>query len=99
MRIIAFKTLKDFWEKPPNAEAEQPLRAWFQEAKSASWSKPNDIKRQYMHASIVGNNRVVFNIKGNTFRLVVAVDYSFKIVFIRFIGTHAEYDRIDAKNI
>lgn len=99
MRIIAFKTLKDFWGNPSNAEAEQPLRAWFHEVKNARWNHPNDIKRQYAHASIVGNNRVVFNIKGNTFRLVVAVDYNFKIVFIRFIGTHAEYDKIDAKTI
>lgn len=99
MRIIAIGTLKQFWEKPEFADAEQHLRAWYAEAKKANWKNSNDIKKQYRNASIVGNNRVVFNIKGNKYRLIVAIDYNFHLVFIRFVGTHTEYDKIDAKTI
>jgi mRNA interferase HigB len=91
------KTLKLFWEKHPNAE--NPLRAWYTEAKKARWEGPNDIKNAYRTASILRNNRVVFNIKGNTYRLVVAVKYEFQIVYVRFIGNHAEYDKINAEEI
>ena len=97
MRIIARKTLRDFWEKHP--QAEQPLRAWFAIAKKASWSTPGDIKLVFPHASVLANNRIVFNIKGNHFRLVVSIRYEFQVIYIRFIGTHAEYDRIDAAQI
>jgi mRNA interferase HigB len=97
MRIIAVSTLKDFWMHHPDAE--QPLRAWYDEAKHASWVTPQDIKARYASASFVGSNRVVFNIKGNTYRLVVAVAYRFQILYIKFIGTHAEYDRIDAGTV
>jgi len=97
VRIIALKTLKLFWEKHPDAES--PLRAWYTEAKKAAWKSPQDIKTEYRTASILGNNRVVFNIKGNTYRLVVAVRYDFQLVYIRFLGTHAEYDKIDAEEI
>jgi mRNA interferase HigB len=97
MRIIAKKTLRDFWERYPDAE--QPLTVWFHDAKQAHWQTPNDIRQRYVNASIIGNNRVVFNIKGNTYRLIVAINYSFGIVYIRFIGTHKEYDRIDAAGI
>lgn len=99
MRVISVKTLKDFWETPGNGESEQPLRAWYSEAKEADWSGPNDVKSQYHNASIIGNNRVVFNIKGNKYRLIVAVRYEFKIVYIRFIGTHKEYDAVDARRV
>jgi mRNA interferase HigB len=99
MRIIAVRTLKDFWKLPGNQDSEQPLRAWYAEAKEAEWSGPNDIKAKYLSASIVGNNRVVFNIKGNKYRLIVAIKYDFKIAYIRFIGTHKEYDAIDARTI
>ncbi|MGZ5243177.1 MAG: type II toxin-antitoxin system HigB family toxin [Bacteroidia bacterium] len=99
MRVIAVGTLKQFWEQPEYADAEQHLRAWYAEAKRVKWTNSNDIKKQYRNASIVGNNRIVFNIKGNKYRLIVAIDYVFQLVFIRFIGTHAEYDKIDAKSI
>jgi mRNA interferase HigB len=97
MRVISVKVLRSFWEKHPDAE--KPLRAWYTEAKKARWSGPQDIKAYYRTASILRNNRVVFNIKGNTYRLVVAVKYDFQIVYIRFIGTHVEYDQTDAEEI
>jgi mRNA interferase HigB len=99
MRVIARRTLVGFWERPGCGDAEQPLRAWFHEARLADWSKPADIKAAYRHASILENNRVVFNIGGNKYRLVVAVNYAAHIVFIRFVGRHADYDRINAKEI
>ncbi len=94
--VIAKKRLREFWEKHPDTE--QPLKAWHQEAERASWSSPDDIKRQYASASILANDRVVFNIKGNSYRLVVHVKYG-HMVFIRFIGTHAEYDKINAAEV
>lgn len=97
MRIISRKTLREFGEKYPNAQ--QPLQAWYHDAKQANWKTPADIKNAYRNASILPNNRVVFNIKGNDYRLVVVVQYQFGIVYIRFLGTHAEYDRIDAAAI
>jgi mRNA interferase HigB len=97
MRVISVKTLKDFWQTHPDAEG--ALRAWYLEAKRASWRGPQDIKIAYRSASILRNSRVVFNIKGNTYRLVVAVKYEIQIVYVRFVGTHAAYDRIDAETI
>ncbi len=97
MRIISRRRLVEFWEIHPDAE--QPLRAWFIEAKKATWVSPADIKATYRSISILANNRVVFNIKGNTYRLVVVVEYTQGKMFIRFVGTHAEYDRIDAATI
>lgn len=97
MRIIALKILREFWEAHPNAR--QPLQAWYEDAKHALWQSPMDIKATYRNASIVANNRVVFNIKGNDYRLIVAVNYRFGIAYIRFIGTHSEYDRVDATQI
>jgi mRNA interferase HigB len=97
MRVIALKTLRAFWEQNPNAR--QALLAWYQDASRAKWQSPADIKRVYRNASILPNNRVVFNIKGNHYRLVVAIKYEFGIVYIRFIGTHPTYDRIDAETI
>ena len=99
MRVIARKNLMDFWTRPGCGDAEQPLRAWFHEAKSADWSTPTDVKAAYRSASILSKNRVVFNIGGNKYRLVVAIHYPARIVFIRFVGSHAEYDRIDAEEI
>jgi len=75
------------------------LRAWYHDAKTADWRNSNELKSQYKNASIVGDERVVFNIKGNDYRLVVAIDYEFQVIFIRFIGTHKQYDKIDAKTI
>jgi mRNA interferase HigB len=97
MRIIAKKTLRDFWERYPDSEA--ALRAWYHDAKQAAWSSPQEIRQTYATASIVANNRVVFNIRGNTYRLIVAVNYTFGIVYIRFIGTHSQYDQVDATTI
>jgi mRNA interferase HigB len=97
MRIIARSTLRTFWEKHPDAE--QPLRAWFAEASAAIWKSPEDVKSIYRNASIVANNRVIFNIKGNNYRLIVHIRYEIGIIFIRFVGTHQEYDKIDAVNI
>lgn len=97
MRIIALKTLRDFWERHPNVR--QQLQAWYEDAKHAVWQSPADIKAMYRNASIVANNRVVFNIKGNDYRLIVAINYQFGIAYIRFIGTHAEYDRVNAAEV
>jgi mRNA interferase HigB len=97
MRIIAVKTLKLFWQK--HNDAEQPLKAWYAEVKTANWKSPADIRRKYRTASILGRNRVVFNIKGNNYRLVALINYGFKIVYIRFVGTHKEYDAINAEEI
>lgn len=97
MRIIALRTLRDFWGKYPQAEV--PLRAWYALASRADWRSPADVKMAYRSASFLRNNRVAFNIKGNDFRLVVAVHYNRGLMFIRFIGTHREYDRVDAEEI
>lgn len=97
MRIISRRMLREFGEANPGAKS--ALDSWFHEAKHADWRTPADIKEQYGSASIVGNNRVVFNIAGNKFRLIVRIDYEFGIIFIRFIGTHSDYDDIDAEEI
>ncbi|NWF81276.1 MAG: type II toxin-antitoxin system HigB family toxin [Chloroflexi bacterium] len=97
MRIIAKKTLREFWEC--HADAEQALKAWYYDVKYADWKSPVDIRKTYATASILANNRVVFNIRGNNYRLVVAINYDFGIVYIRFVGTHQEYDQIDAEYI
>lgn len=97
MRVIAKKILRDYWAK--HSDCEQQLKAWYNEADEAAWKKPNDIKRDYPSASILENNRIVFNIKGNKYWLIVRINYSYQMVWIRFIGTHAQYDRIDAIKI
>ncbi len=99
MRIIAKKTLTSFWNIPQYQDAEEPLKAWYAEAGAAGWRTPADIKEKYGSASILKNNRVVFNIAGNKYRLVVSIHYNTGIVYIRFVGTHAEYDKIDAETI
>lgn len=97
MRVIARKTLREFWLR--HADTEQQLKAWFHEAEAAEWKSFNDIKMRYRSADVLPGNRVVFNIKGNAYRLVVKINYRIGLVFIRFVGTHAEYDNIDAVNI
>lgn len=97
MRIIARRTLRDFWER--HSDSEQPLKAWFAEVQAARWRSPQEIKRRYRHASFVGDNRVIFNIRGNKYRLVVQINYEFGIAYINFVGTHSEYDRIDAERV
>ena len=99
MRIIAFKTLREFWERPEFSDSEVSLRAWYHDVKSSDWNNSNELKSQYKNASILGEGRIVFNIKGNSYRLVVSIDYEFKVLFIRFIGTHKQYDNINAKTI
>ena len=99
MRIIAFRTLRAFWERPEYTNSEASLRSWYHDAKNADWKNANEIKSQYISASIIGGGRVVFNIKGNSYRLVVSIDYEFQVIFIRFIGTHKQYDKIDVKTI
>jgi len=96
-RIIAKKTLRDYWEK--HSDCEQYLKTWYETAKTANWRSPSDIKKTYANASILRNSRVVFNIKGNSYRLIVKFNYEREWAFIRFIGTHAEYDKIDAEKI
>ena len=97
MRIISRRALREFWEKHPDAR--QSLQAWYVDVERVEWKTPSDIKDVYRNASIVGNNRAVFNIKGNHYRIVVAIQYEFGIVYIRFVGTHPEYDKIDATRI
>lgn len=97
MRIIAKGTLRDYWLLNPPAE--YPLLDWYDTAKKAAWKSPNEVKATYGNASIVGNSRVVFNIKGNDYRLVTEIDYTYQFVFIIWIGTHKEYDRIDVTTI
>lgn len=97
MRVISRKVLREFWEK--HSDAEQPLRAWYANVRRAAWKTPTDVKMAYRNASFVANDRVVFNIKGNHYRLVVAIDYQYGIIYIRFVGTHREYDEIDAVTI
>jgi len=96
-RIFSKGTLRDYWEK--HSDSEQYLKTWFDTAMSSVWKAPNDVKRTYATASILKDNRVVFNIKGNSYRLVVKFNFEKQWAFIRFIGTHAEYDRIDANLI
>jgi mRNA interferase HigB len=97
LRVIAKKTLRDFWTRHPDCE--QQLKAWYQEADAAVWKGPGDIKREYPNGSFLAENRVVFNIKGNHYRLIVRINYYYQMVWIRFIGTHTQYDRIDAGKI
>ncbi len=97
MRVIAVSTLRAFWERYPDAE--QPLKAWYEEATSASWSQPADTKAQYRSASVLKNRRVVFNIKGNDYRLIVAIAYKLQIVCVKLVGGHKGYDAVDAQAV
>lgn len=97
MRIIARSTLRSFWQQHPDAK--QPLLTWFRDTRLRVWQGPQDIKAAHASASFLRDNRVVFNIGGNKYRLVVRVNYAVKQVFVRFIGTHAAYDKIDAERI
>ena len=97
MHVIAGKTLRQFWERYPDAAPS--LREWLKRTENALWASPQDVKNDYPTASIIGEDRVVFNIKGNRYRLVVHIPYQYSQVYIRFIGTHAEYDRINATEV
>ncbi|NNE16131.1 MAG: type II toxin-antitoxin system HigB family toxin [Saprospiraceae bacterium] len=96
-RIVAKRTIREFWEK--HIDSKEYLQTWYQTAKAAEWKTPNDIKEFYATISILKNSRVVFNIKGNDYRLVAKINYSKQWLFIRFVGTHEEYDKIDANTI
>ena len=97
MRIIAKRTLRDYWESHPNAE--EPLRSWYRTVKGEDWDTPAKLKARFPKASIVGGNRAVFDIRGNHYRLIVEINYSYRTVYVRFVGTHTEYDRIDAREV
>lgn len=97
LRVIAKKVLREFWVR--HSDCEQQLKAWYSEAEKGEWKNANDLKKEYPSASILGNNRVVFNIKGNRYRLIVRINFQYQMMWIRFVGTHAEYDKIDANKI
>ena len=99
MRVIALSTLSDFWAQPIYKDAEIPLRVWLSEVKKARWKSPTEVKAQFGSASILKDRRVVFNVKGNDYRLVVSVAYTYQAVYIKFVGTHEQYDAIDAKTV
>ena len=99
MRIIAVSTLRNFWGRAGRSDAEQPLRAWVHVVKAADWSKPTDVKQAFGSADILRSGRAIFDIGGNKYRLVAAIHYRGKRVYVRFIGTHKEYDEIDAETV
>ena len=97
MRIIAKRALREFWER--HQDAEEPLLAWYREVEKEDWDTPAKVKEKYRSASVIGDNRVVFNIKGNDYRLVVRINYPYRMVYIRFVGTHAAYNKINAEEV
>jgi mRNA interferase HigB len=97
VRIVAKSTLRAFWEGYPDAE--EPLLAWYREVEKEDWSEPAHVKVKYRSASVVGDNRVVFNIKGNDYRLVVKINYPYRMLYVRFVGTHAQYDKINVEEV
>ena len=99
MRVISRGTLQRFWEREGHANARGPLHAWYAAAAAAAWRTPHDIRASHASASFCAGNRVVFNVGGNRYRIVVAVQYGAGIVWVKFVGTHAEYDRIDVERV
>jgi mRNA interferase HigB len=100
MRVIALSTLKAFWEKSPDyADSREPVLAWYRHVVRADWESPAAVKQEFRHASILRDGRVVFNIAGNKYRLVVWINYRYRVVYIRFLGTHSQYDQIDAQTV
>ena len=99
MRIISKKRLKDFYEQSKYADSKSALEAWHKEVSKLDWDTPNEVKEMYRSASIIGDEKVVFNIAGNKYRLIVAINYYAKIVFVKFIGTHKQYDKINLKEL
>lgn len=100
MRVIALRTLKRFIEsRAEHAEAAQAVLAWYRQVLRADWATPAHVKRDIGTASILKDGRVVFNVAGNKFRIVVWINYPYRVVYVRFIGTHAQYDKVDAQNI
>lgn len=100
MRIIALSTIKAFLDRAGEvSDAREPLMAWFRQVKQADWAKPADVKRDIRTASILRDGRVVFNVAGNKYRVVVWINYPYRVVYIRFVGTHRQYDAIDAQTV
>jgi len=100
MRIIALSTLKEFWlDSPEYADAKQSVMSWYRHTLKADWSSPDKVKLDFASASILKDGRVVFNICGNKYRLIVWINYSYRVIYIRFIGTHKQYDAVDAQSI
>jgi len=100
MRVIALSTLKAFWEENPRyADAAEPAKAWYRHVLKADWASPAELKQDFRNASILRDGRVVFNIAGNKYRLVVWINYHYRVIYIRFVGTHAMYDQIDVQTI
>jgi mRNA interferase HigB len=99
MRVIALSTLKAFWKGNAYIDAKEPLLAWYRHTMHADWSSPAEVKADFGSASVLKNGRVVFNIAGNKYRLVVWINFPYRVVYVRFIGTHAQYDRIDAQTV
>lgn len=100
MWVIALSTLRSFWSgKSAHADAREPTLAWYRHVLGADWSTPSDVKRDFGTASILRDGRAVFNVAGNKYRLVVWINYPYRVVYIRFIGTHSQYDKIDAQTI
>ena len=97
MRVISEKTLRTFWERHPTAE--KPLQAWLAEVKRAHWASPAQVKARFPNASIIRDNRLVFDIGGTRFRLVVWINYTHQAIYVKWFGTHAEYDRIDVERV
>ena len=97
LRIFSRSTLRDFWQIHPDSQV--ALADWFNQVKNAEWDNLNEIIQQFSNVSLLKNNRVVFNIKGNKYRLIVKINYDYHMIWIRFVGTHAEYDKIDAAKI
>lgn len=97
MRIFAKRTLREFWER--HVDCELQLKSWFRETEKSNWKSINELKSEYPSASILKDNRIVFNIKGNDYRLIVKFNFEYQLSWIRFIGTHAEYDKINANEI
>ena len=97
MRIISKRVLREFWERYPDAQGQ--LESWHYEVLKADWNTPQELKQQYGTASILKDGRAVFNICGNTYRIVVWINYQFKVVYVRFVGTHEQYDNIDANTV
>jgi mRNA interferase HigB len=97
MRIFNKSTLVQFGRKHPDAD--QPLRSWHAEVAAAAWGSPADVKARYPHASLIGKKRLVFNIGGNKYRLIAEVDYAHSLIFVLFLGTHAQYDNVDAETV
>lgn len=100
MRVIALRTIQRFLDGNPGVEdAREPALAWYRQVLKADWTSPMDVKRDIGSASVLKDGRVVFNIGGNKYRIVVWINYAYRVVYIRFVGTHRQYDRIDAQSI